>query len=45
MLSRQITEFLNNPKLGCVIAVRLFEQFKDGEISKEEINFVKKMFR
>ena len=33
---------MNSPKLGLATAVRLFEMFKDGKISKEETTFVKK---
>jgi hypothetical protein len=41
-LGGELTSFLNSPKLGLATAVRLFEMFKDGKISKEETTFVKK---
>ena len=32
---------MHSPKLGFATAVRLFEMFKDGKISKEETTIVK----
>ena len=39
-LGKNLRNFLSSPKLGLVTAMRLFEMFKDGKITKEETTFV-----